>query len=145
MGASYYPEFQPPIEPLPAELRVDGKAIARAMPLLEAWATELDVRSLMSFYSESNAEAFEKIGESLPDDMEDSPIEWSEPADALRSVRAYLDHLRDLGGKQLSVADNEGEMHTVSAQRLVEDLRAIERELVHAAGLGARFRLRIDV
>jgi hypothetical protein len=148
MGVSYYPVFDPPMADLRPEEGVGGKPIARAMPLLTAWAAELGVRDLESFYSESNEESFALIGESVPEGLKETPIEWSDPGDGLRTVRAYLGHLRTIGGTAgptLHFKDFKDRDESVKLDSLREDLQSLESVLVKAADRGSRFRLRIDM
>src|SRR4051794_3796231 len=120
MGVSYYPVLDPPIEGFTPHLEVSGKAIARAMPLLKGWAAELGVRDLMSFYSESHAESFALIGESVPKGMKETPIEWFAPQDGLTALRAYLGRLRDTSAEELQFSQ-KGRSSSVGVAQLIED------------------------
>ena len=95
------------------------------MKELDAICGRLGVISLSSFYSESSAEAFEKIGEPMPPDMRDEPIKWSEPTDGLRTIAALL--------------------KCGCEPKVVRDLEDLRRVLLVAAENGTRFRLRIDI
>jgi hypothetical protein len=145
MGVYYYPVFDRKVDSLPTELCVDGKAIARAMPLLDRWAKELGVRDMMSFYSESNEESFASIGEEVPPGLKETPIEWTEPGDGLRTVRAYLERAGTVSDRTLRFADSKGRKVELELEHLLADLQALERELVHAKSRGCRFRLRISI
>src|SRR5690349_17814318 len=95
MGTAYYPTLEHPIEGYDPAVEVSGKPIARSIELLDEICDRIGQKTLTSFYSESSAEAFETIGEDVPDDLpEGDPIHWTDPADGLRTVSALTDYLR---------------------------------------------------
>ena len=129
MGAAYYPSFERAVKGYEPATAMSGKMIARQIEELDAVCTRLQVAPLSSFYSESAAEAFEKIGEEMPEGMHDKPVRWSEAKDALRTVNSLLELYRSNAAEQKVVKD-------------LEDLRDI---LVVAVEHGTRFRSRIDI
>jgi len=129
MGVAYYPAFENDVAGYEPSTAISGKALARAMDELDAICGELGVRTLMSFYSESNAEAFAKIGEPVPPGMKEDPIQWSEPADGLRTIEALLE------------CDKIGNFK----DGVIADLESLQEILQVAIKHSTRFRLRIDV
>ncbi|HEY2586841.1 MAG TPA: hypothetical protein VGI81_13940 [Tepidisphaeraceae bacterium] len=145
MGVAFYPVLNPAIVDYQPHLLVNGKAIAKAMPLLESWAKEVGVRPLYDFYSESTEEVFAKIGEPVPPGTKDEPIKWAEPDDGIKTVRAMLERLRSEPGPALSVTDERGRERSVSVEQLIRDLEAFESVFRRASDHGSKFRLRIDI
>jgi hypothetical protein len=129
MGTAYYPSFERDIPGYDPATAMSGKAIGRAMKELDAICNRLSVTPLSSFYSESNAEVFKKIGEPVPAGLKDNPIKWSEPIDALRTIDALL------------------EWHRTNAAepQVIQDLQNLNQALLMAAEHATRFRLRIDL
>jgi len=133
MGVAYYPSFERQIPGFDPSTAVSGKSTARSMKQLDGICVRLGMASLMSFYSESNEEAFGKIGEPVPPGMQDDPIQWSEPAEGLRTVVGLIEYLRTHAGELPDTA------------RIQEDLEDFRKVLIKAQEHGTRFRLRIDV
>lgn len=85
MGVALYPEFEVSVAGYSPSTAISGKALARAVDAgrgdLEISCRRLGVVPIFEFWSESNAEAFSKIGELLPPDLpQEEPLKWSEPA-----------------------------------------------------------------
>lgn len=112
---------------------VNGKPIARAIENLDAICDRLRVRSLSSYHSASLEETFDAIGEPVPDDLPERPIEWSEPNDGLRTVEALIEYVR-------SHPDD-----VPSAVAVEKDLERFQTVLQKAREFGTRFRIRIDI
>ena len=134
MGTAYYPSFERQIEGYDPCVEVSGKPIARSIELLDEICDRIGQKTLTSFYSESNAEAYELLGEEPPDDMpEGEPIHWTDPADGLRTVSALSDYLR-LHPDALP-----------NTAAVMDDLKSFRTVFSKALEHGTRFRLRIDI
>ena len=134
MGTAYYPSFEHPVEGYEPAVEVSGKLVARSIELLDEICDRIGQKTLTSFYSESNAEAYELIGEEPPDDMPaGEPVHWSDPADGLRTVAALGDYLRTHPD---AVPESEA---------VISDLKAFRTIFSTALAHGTRFRLRIDI
>ena len=145
MGMAYYSVLNPPIEGYQPELIVGGKAIARAMALLDAWAGELGVQPLSGYHSENLEETFEKIGEPVPEGVPDRPIKWSDPADGLATIRALVARIEAEDESEFEIEGPVRRNQTVNADWLAEDLRALEAVLKRASENKSKFRLRVDI
>ena len=134
MGTAYYPTLEHPIEGYDPCVEVSGKPIAGSIELLDEICDRIGQKTLTSFYSESNAEAYELIGEEPPDDMPvGEPVHWTDPADGLRTVAALSDYLR-------------AHPHAVrNSEAVIADLKAFRTVFSTALAHGTRFRLRIDI
>jgi len=134
MGTAYYPTLEHPIEGYDPAVEVSGKPIAHSIELLDEICDRIGQKTLTSFYSESSAEAFETIGEDVPDDLpEGGPIHWTDPADGLRTVAALSDYLR---------------LHpnaVPNSAAVMDDLKSFRTVFSKALEHGTRFRLRIDI
>jgi hypothetical protein len=133
MGVAYYPEFERKISGYDPSVSVAGKSVASAKKRLDEISKRLKVSPFFSFYSESNKEAFEKIGELMPPDMQDEPIRWSKPEDGVKTVSALIGYLKDHPGE---VDDSD---------RICEDLESFRKVFLKAQKHKTRFRLRIDI
>jgi hypothetical protein len=134
MGTAYYPSFEHPIEGYNPAVEVSGKPIARSMELLDEICDRIGQKTLTSFYSESNAEAYELLGEEPPEDMPaGEPLHWTDPAEGLRTVAALTDYLR-LHPDALP-----------NTAAVLDDLKAFRTVFSTALEHGTRFRLRIDI
>ena len=134
MGTAYYPDLEVQIEGYDPAVEVSGKAVARAIEQLDEICERIGQRTLTSFYSESNAEAYESIGQAPPDDLpEDEGVQWTEPADGLRTVTALADYLRS---HTQEFANPDG---------ILADLKSFRTVFSNALAHGTRFRLRIDI
>ena len=98
MGVAYYPVFEREIPGLNPATAVSGKSIAKAIEALDKLAKRLGVTPLSAFYSESSEETFANIGEDVPDDIEEPPIQWFNAAEGLATIRAIASHLRSNPG-----------------------------------------------
>ena len=127
MGVAYYPEFEREIPGYDPSVAVSGKAVARAMDQLEAICKRLGLTPLLDFYSESNEEAFDKIGEEVPPDLRDEPIKWSEPELGLRTASGLIEHLTNHPDELPDVA------------RVCEDLEAFRQVFKTARSTKAGF------
>lgn len=134
MGSALYPVFDMAIPIADALHSFDGAALARTAydddSPTNMLCARLGIRKIAEFYSESNQEAFEKIGEEVPADLNpDDGLEWFEPQEALDVISKILeaDH---------SVEHNEP---------LKQDLRGLWAVLEIATLNKCLFRLRIDV
>jgi hypothetical protein len=134
MGVALYPEFEKNIPGYNPSTAISGKTLARSVDggkgEIERLCHRLGVRSIFDFYSESNEEAFAKLGEPVPPGLPpEEPLKWSEPAEGLRTVEALL-----------ACPDLEA-----TSPRVSEDLRHFRDILLKASEHGTRFRLRIDM
>jgi hypothetical protein len=133
MGSAIYAEFESKVPGYDPSTEISGKGLAQAMDALGELARSLGVREPWDFYSESNEEAFEKLGEELPEDMEKDGATWFDPTEGLKSVRSLLTKLRD------DPKNIEGAAFAMS------DLEALRKILEIAEKHGVKFRLRIDI
>jgi hypothetical protein len=147
MGMAYYPVLNPPISGFKPELNVSGKALAEAMPALDELAQQLSVEKLRSFHSESLEESFALIGESVPADMPEMPIQWFEPERGLNAIKALRDHLGSHAQIPLLLKDAPGREpdQSILLDRVLQDLLQLESVLNAAAQNKSKFRLRIDM
>lgn len=134
MGVALYPEFEKSIPGYDPSTAISGKALAHAVGggrgEIEQMCHRLGVVPIFGFYSESNEEAFAKLGEPVPAGLPpEEPLKWSDAAEGLRTVEALL-----------ACPELEAMPPHVS-----EDLRNFRAILFKAAEHGTRFRLRIDM
>lgn len=74
----------------------DRKFLVAYLPQLEKMAAELKVRSLKSFFDEAGAEydLYEEIhGEEAPENWLEENRQWFDPAEAIVSLQAILNHI----------------------------------------------------
>ena len=130
MPSSYYPTLEHPIENYTPQ--VTGQSIARSIEQLDEICLRIAQKPLSSFYSESNREAYEMLDQEPPEDLEEGdPVQWSDPADGLRTVSALSDYIRS---HPQELPDPES---------LQQDLRSFRTVFSNALAHATRFRLRI--
>ena len=133
MGTVLFPFFD---RDIPGETVVDaynGRALAKAAydenSALNAACTHLGIRKIEEFYAESNAEAFEKIGEDLPDDLDaDEGLTWFEPGVAAEVISKILE------SREAVEFDSD----------LTQDLYDLKAAMDFGVSNNCRFRLRIS-
>jgi len=133
MGLALYPSFEKNISGFNPVTALNGKPVAQAIGQLDKICTDLVEKPLSGFHSESLEEAFEKIGEPVPEDLPPQPIAWSEPSDGIKTISALIVYLNS-NPKQVS-----------NAQLVIADLEGFLKALIKASEHGTRFRLRYDV
>lgn len=129
MGTAFYPSFDHVIEGYEPATALDGKALGRHVETLDAACPRLGVLPLLSFYSESIEEAFEKIGEPVPQDIPCRPIKWTDPVEGIRTIDALLN-------------DEESVVDDAAVKR---DLEELKQALLVAKKHGLQFRLCADI
>jgi hypothetical protein len=124
MSAAFYPVLESP--DIGIDTTVDGKALSRAIELLDRLALSAGVTPLTEFISFES----DDYGVLEEADIELPAVKWSSAADGLRTVRALLDGVR-------RTREGDG--------ALLADLHALEKVLVQADERHVRWHLAIDM
>lgn len=134
MSIEIFPVFNPD---LPAAVfDAEGKVLTAGMDELDRLAAELDVPLLSSFADNRPIpDAFEGDPTDLDEDLGEWE-EWFSPADALGSIDALLQAIREN-------PDTAGRLQDV--EFVVHDLSALRHCLGIAAAAGALFRLEVPL
>lgn len=94
MGTALYLEFENEIPGYDPRASVLGEPLSRVIQFGKGQVDLIchsdGLTQIYEFYSESNEEAFAKIGEPVPPGLKPDPIKWTAPEEGLRAIDAVL-------------------------------------------------------
>lgn len=93
MGAALFPVVDGEINEL-SNASIDGKAICRAVDVLDKHATRLGVKPLMLFFGSDVNDVIEEHGIEIDGIFEDT-TNWFSADEGLSTVRAYLNLIKE--------------------------------------------------
>jgi hypothetical protein len=125
MGSAYYIALEKTIPDV--DTMIDGKMLNKAEKHLASAANRLGVRPLMDFFSTSEDEAADLLGDDVAG-IDIPAAQWFSPEEGLRTVDALLGEVD--GNPDLKPAK--------------DDLLACQRVLREAQKHGVKWRLAID-
>ena len=128
MGVAYYPVFEDDDDGDP----IDGKALAANEKALDRALASAGLPKLLDFFSASPEDMVDFFDEEEQDDIDTSvaaPEAWFEPDAALAVIRHLLACVTD---QPKAFADSD---------RLIEDLKGFEQQLIDAGNRNTRWHL----
>jgi len=132
MGVAYYPILEKKIPGYEPATAISGKALAKAMEVLDRCAVEAGVRPLSEFFSESASESFESIGEDTPEGLKESDVQWFSPEDGLAAIRGLSEYISAHPGILQQSSSSGGPEKKKTTQEILADLEALSAKLASA-------------